>query len=97
MIAHNMIDRLVAVRSQYAVLLAYCGEHEAADAEMVRLAPYAASFSQQQRREIEDQHVIISQLRQRHKMAPRPAGRRRIGRNDLCPCGSGLKYKKCHG
>jgi len=19
-----------------------------------------------------------------------------IGRNDLCPCGSGLKYKKCH-
>ena len=21
----------------------------------------------------------------------------RIGRNDLCPCGSGLKYKKCHG
>jgi preprotein translocase subunit SecA len=20
-----------------------------------------------------------------------------IGRNDPCPCGSGLKYKKCHG
>jgi len=20
-----------------------------------------------------------------------------VGRNDLCPCGSGLKYKKCHG
>jgi len=19
-----------------------------------------------------------------------------VGRNDLCPCGSGLKYKKCH-
>jgi uncharacterized protein YecA (UPF0149 family) len=19
------------------------------------------------------------------------------GRNDACPCGSGLKYKKCHG
>ncbi|MDD2836465.1 MAG: SEC-C metal-binding domain-containing protein [Methanothrix sp.] len=19
------------------------------------------------------------------------------GRNDPCPCGSGLKYKKCHG
>ena len=19
------------------------------------------------------------------------------GRNELCPCGSGLKYKKCHG
>lgn len=21
----------------------------------------------------------------------------KIGRNDLCPCGSGLKYKRCHG
>jgi hypothetical protein len=23
--------------------------------------------------------------------------KRKIGRNDLCPCGSELKYKKCHG
>ncbi|HXG36229.1 MAG TPA: preprotein translocase subunit SecA, partial [Dehalococcoidia bacterium] len=22
---------------------------------------------------------------------------RKVGRNDLCPCGSGRKYKKCHG
>jgi preprotein translocase subunit SecA len=28
--------------------------------------------------------------------APRKA-QHRIGRNDPCPCGSGLKYKKCHG
>jgi len=21
----------------------------------------------------------------------------RVGRNELCPCGSGRKYKKCHG
>jgi len=25
------------------------------------------------------------------------AGKRKIGRNDPCPCGSGKKYKKCHG
>ena len=32
--------------------------------------------------------------------APRPATRRvevQPGRNDPCPCGSGLKFKKCHG
>lgn len=33
--------------------------------------------------------------------APRPAssgdGGAKIGRNDPCPCGSGKKYKKCHG
>ena len=22
---------------------------------------------------------------------------RKVGRNELCPCGSGKKYKKCHG
>ena len=26
-----------------------------------------------------------------------PAAIGKIGRNDLCPCGSGKKYKKCHG
>ncbi|MDP3724905.1 MAG: preprotein translocase subunit SecA [Nanoarchaeota archaeon] len=26
-----------------------------------------------------------------------PAGKDKVGRNDPCPCGSGKKYKKCHG
>jgi uncharacterized protein YecA (UPF0149 family) len=26
---------------------------------------------------------------------PPPSGK--VGRNDPCPCGSGKKYKKCHG
>jgi preprotein translocase subunit SecA len=25
------------------------------------------------------------------------SGKKEIGRNDLCPCGSGKKYKRCHG
>jgi preprotein translocase subunit SecA len=32
--------------------------------------------------------------------ASAPAQRRtgeKVGRNDPCPCGSGKKYKKCHG
>jgi hypothetical protein len=28
---------------------------------------------------------------------PQPAVPQKIGRNDPCPCGSGKKYKKCHG
>jgi len=24
-------------------------------------------------------------------------GVEKVGRNDPCPCGSGKKYKKCHG
>ena len=29
--------------------------------------------------------------------APAPAPTAKVGRNDPCPCGSGKKYKKCHG
>jgi preprotein translocase subunit SecA len=32
--------------------------------------------------------------------ASQPTQRRtgeKVGRNDPCPCGSGKKYKKCHG
>jgi uncharacterized protein YecA (UPF0149 family) len=32
--------------------------------------------------------------------APPPAAKReadKVGRNDPCPCGSGKKYKRCHG
>ncbi len=28
---------------------------------------------------------------------PKPISVTKIGRNDICPCGSGLKYKKCCG
>ncbi|HEV8221518.1 MAG TPA: SEC-C metal-binding domain-containing protein, partial [Streptosporangiaceae bacterium] len=29
--------------------------------------------------------------------SPSSGGAARVGRNDLCPCGSGRKYKRCHG
>jgi uncharacterized protein YecA (UPF0149 family) len=28
---------------------------------------------------------------------PEPAVVGKVGRNEPCPCGSGKKYKKCHG
>lgn len=31
------------------------------------------------------------------KKAQAHTGEDKVGRNDLCPCGSGKKYKKCHG
>ncbi|HEY6871471.1 MAG TPA: preprotein translocase subunit SecA [Geobacteraceae bacterium] len=29
--------------------------------------------------------------------APQPAKSKKVGRNEPCPCGSGRKYKQCHG
>jgi hypothetical protein len=31
------------------------------------------------------------------KAVGKPVGTQKVGRNDPCPCGSGKKYKKCHG
>ncbi len=32
-----------------------------------------------------------------HQKEAQKAGLGKVGRNDMCPCGSGKKYKKCHG
>lgn len=34
---------------------------------------------------------------ERHGGNVDPRAIRSVGRNDLCPCGSGIKYKRCHG
>ncbi|MGE5178629.1 MAG: SEC-C metal-binding domain-containing protein, partial [Bacteroidota bacterium] len=33
----------------------------------------------------------------RERRAPVATQEPKVGRNDPCPCGSGKKYKKCHG
>ncbi|WP_169748351.1 ATP-binding protein [Xenophilus azovorans] len=114
----NMLDRIVGVRSQYAVVLAYCGDVDAAEREMARLEPYAPGFSAQQAKEIANQKALIAQQRvkplvsRQQALALRrylaaqaasqqrpstPASSTKVGRNDPCPCGSGRKYKHCHG
>ena len=37
-------------------------------------------------------------IAQSHFVSPRSIhGWKKIGRNEICFCGSGIKYKKCHG
>jgi hypothetical protein len=98
-IGHKMTSRLVPVRAQYAVVLAYCGEHAAAEAEMASLRPYEAGLSDEGRRELSNQMALIGELQIRPP-APRwtfPEPRGKIGRNKPCYCGSGKKFKRCHG
>lgn len=114
----NMLDRIVGVRSQYAVVLAYCGDVDAAEREMARLEPYAPGFTAQQAKEIAGQKALIAQQRvkplvsrqqafaMRRILAAQAAYQpkllrsaigKKVGRNEPCPCGSGRKYKRCHG
>jgi SEC-C motif len=98
-VAHKMVNRIVPVRSQYAVILAYCGEHAAAANEMASLAPYEGGLAPEGREELRRQRALVAQLR---VIAPPqqwefPPPHRKIGRNEPCYCGSGKKFKRCHG
>jgi preprotein translocase subunit SecA len=52
-------------------------------------------FQQKKRREL-DQARAAGAAASSNGNAPRISGEK-VGRNDPCPCGSGKKYKKCHG
>ncbi|MBW8757267.1 MAG: SEC-C domain-containing protein [Burkholderiales bacterium] len=43
-----------------------------------------------------EQFAALQQRTARQQVAM-PVPTRRPGRNDACPCGSGRKYKHCHG
>lgn len=108
---YRMLDRIISIRSQYAVILAYCRDFSAARQEIQRLESYAGGFSSQQRQEIDNQWELITELSAGNGPRQKRIGasqsmptilqqiriQPKIGRNELCTCGSGLKYKKCHG
>jgi preprotein translocase subunit SecA len=52
-------------------------------------------FQQKKKRELEQARTAGSSIGSNGN-APRVTGEK-VGRNDPCPCGSGKKYKKCHG
>jgi hypothetical protein len=118
----KLADYLITVRSQYAVVLAYCERYSEAEAEMARLEPYEAGLPPQVQKELKNQRELIANLRRfgpPPKWAPRPGlleglaallpkggsipktppktAIRKVGRNEQCPCGSGKKFKLCHG
>ncbi|MGC2398246.1 MAG: preprotein translocase subunit SecA [Acidobacteriaceae bacterium] len=53
-------------------------------------------FQRKKKRELEQARMSGANGSSDGKAHQRRAGDK-VGRNDLCPCGSGKKYKKCHG
>lgn len=66
----KLADYMITVRSQYAVVLAYCERYSDAEAEMARLEPYEDSLPPLVQRELEDQRKLIAKLR-RHGPPPK--------------------------
>ncbi len=44
-----------------------------------------------------DSSVVKKDEKPKAKNIEKQSNNEKIGRNDPCHCGSGLKYKKCHG
>jgi len=114
----NLIGWALPVRSQYAVILAYCGKQADAEAEMARLAPYATAANAEAQQEYSNQRILVDEIGrngpppqrevnippeiqawfdQRKSLASKTVRQTKIGRNEKCPCGSGKKFKHCHG
>lgn len=119
----KLAEFVIPVRSQHAVVLAYCGHFKDANSEMERLRPYEAGLSGIGKRELNSQRELVAQLekygpppkwvpkqglldtiarrvgkkKQVQSRRPIVTASEKIGRNQPCPCGSGNKYKKCHG
>ncbi len=103
----KVLDYFLPVRAQYAVVLAYCGEFIAARRELAQLAPFHSSAPPEWIEEVEHQTALIEAIEAGEVLLPEPPrqdtfvsnrperAKRRIGRNEPCPCGSGKKYKKC--
>lgn len=59
----KLAGRVIPIRSQYAVVLAYCGAIEDAEAEMARLAPYEDGLDEKGQRELQNQRALIGFLK----------------------------------
>jgi preprotein translocase subunit SecA len=53
------------------------------------------AFMRRKRRELEQARMAGAGDTQQVQQVVR--GQEKVGRNDPCPCGSGKKFKKCHG
>jgi preprotein translocase subunit SecA len=54
-----------------------------------------AQFQRRKKKELEQARMAGSNGNTAPQQVVR--GQAKVGRNDPCPCGSGKKYKKCHG
>jgi preprotein translocase subunit SecA len=79
-----LMDRIEDETLRYLFLMRTPDEEEAAIRE----------YQRRKRREQQEMRMMGSGASEKPQQVIR---REKVGRNDPCPCGSGKKYKKCHG
>lgn len=89
---HRALGDLPAAEAYFRRSLAEAKTH----ADKLHALIRVASVLIDQGRDAEASEVM-KQAQQLEKQSQQPAKAPEVGRNDPCPCGSGRKYKKCHG
>ena len=103
---NGFMQMLGAISTQFAMQMMRV-QAKAASAAAEETARLARQMAQRQRQMQEGRANAEGKLDEAQAAAARmagparqpaaPAGGPKVGRNDPCPCGSGKKYKKCHG
>ncbi len=96
--AYGQRDPLVEYKKEGLMLFKQM--QESIDAEVLRLLPHVGvgAFRQDEEKLKETQkHMIEAGAEGTNDAIPVSKNENKVGRNDPCPCGSGKKYKKCHG
>jgi preprotein translocase subunit SecA len=93
----GFIKMLSTINHQFVSQMMRVQARSAAEEAAARLQRQLAQKQRQQM--VEGKAGEDGKLDQSQAARPAPAARQgpRVGRNDPCPCGSGKKYKKCHG
>jgi preprotein translocase subunit SecA len=81
----DMMDRIDTEAARFLFLM-----------QPARPQDEAKQIEQRQRRQQQNLQFQAGPAQQQEAPKPVRAGAK-VGRNDPCPCGSGKKYKKCHG
>ena len=69
--------------------------HAPAPAAAAALTDFTRNIQRKKEKELQSLQYIGGEA---SSSKPKPVVKAaKVGRNDLCPCGSGKKYKKCHG
>ncbi|EGR4341439.1 preprotein translocase subunit SecA [Vibrio cholerae] len=65
--------------------------------EVERMEAQRRAQAEEAARHAQAQHVSADAAEQDESNQPMVRDERKVGRNEPCPCGSGKKYKQCHG
>ncbi|WP_154171400.1 preprotein translocase subunit SecA [Vibrio metoecus] len=65
--------------------------------EVERMEAQRRAQAEEAARHAHAQHASADEIEQEESNQPMVRDERKVGRNEPCPCGSGKKYKQCHG